>query len=134
MLKLLKKFYLYVLSLFLVIIVISFIFLSKSYEKTISYQHHGIQNFNFRFLPEIEMVISNNLFDITNFTFSIQPRSDICVTNIVNFTIIKAIFIVTSHINNVETRSAMRRAFSEKDLKKLGVRRVFLLGLFDPNC
>ncbi|KAJ8927095.1 hypothetical protein NQ314_020367 [Rhamnusium bicolor] len=41
---------------------------------------------------------------------------------------ILALFIVTSYFGNVETRSAMRRAFSREDLKQLSFRRIFLLG------
>lgn len=39
-----------------------------------------------------------------------------------------AVIIVTSHLNNVETRSAMRRAFPGEKLSNLGLKRVFLLG------
>lgn len=39
-----------------------------------------------------------------------------------------ATFIVTSYFSNVETRSAMRRAYSNGKLKELNLRRVFLLG------
>ncbi|XP_019764773.2 beta-1,3-galactosyltransferase 5 [Dendroctonus ponderosae] len=41
---------------------------------------------------------------------------------------ILGVFIVTSYFGNVETRSSMRRAFGGDALKKLGLRRVFLLG------
>ncbi|KAI4463756.1 beta-13-n-acetylglucosaminyltransferase [Holotrichia oblita] len=44
-----------------------------------------------------------------------------------------AVFIVTSYFANVETRSAMRRAFSNDDLKLMGLRRVFLLGFNDKD-
>lgn len=43
-----------------------------------------------------------------------------------------AVIIVTSYFANVETRNSMRRAFSTKDLMKIKVRRVFLLGIA-PN-
>ncbi|CAG9864525.1 unnamed protein product [Phyllotreta striolata] len=46
-----------------------------------------------------------------------------------NHSSIKALFIVTSYFGNVETRSAMRRAFSDDDLTQLQFKRVFLLGL-----
>uniref|UniRef100_A0A1Y1M0V1 Hexosyltransferase n=1 Tax=Photinus pyralis TaxID=7054 RepID=A0A1Y1M0V1_PHOPY len=42
---------------------------------------------------------------------------------------LSVVVLVTSYLGNVETRSAMRRAFPSDVLKKLGVRRVFLLGL-----
>lgn len=40
---------------------------------------------------------------------------------------IKAIILVTSYYGNIETRSAMRRTFSNEDLKALDMRRVFLI-------
>lgn len=40
--------------------------------------------------------------------------------------------MVTSYFGNVETRSAMRRAFPSRQLANFGVRRVFLLGLAPP--
>uniref|UniRef100_A0A6P7FZH1 Hexosyltransferase n=1 Tax=Diabrotica virgifera virgifera TaxID=50390 RepID=A0A6P7FZH1_DIAVI len=45
---------------------------------------------------------------------------------------IQALFVITSYFGNVETRSAMRRAFPEEDLKLINLKRVFLLGLA-PN-
>lgn len=39
-----------------------------------------------------------------------------------------AVLLVTSYFGNVETRSAMRRAFSNQQLLELGLQRVFLLG------
>lgn len=38
------------------------------------------------------------------------------------------VIVVTSHYNNVETRSAMRRAFPRDVLEGMGIKRVFLLG------
>lgn len=39
-----------------------------------------------------------------------------------------ALIMVTSYFGNVETRSAMRRAFPSDKLRELGLKRVFLLG------
>lgn len=42
---------------------------------------------------------------------------------------VNTIIIVTSYFGNVETRSAMRRAFPPKKLQDFKIKRVFLLGL-----
>ncbi|CAG9822550.1 unnamed protein product [Phaedon cochleariae] len=63
------------------------------------------------------------LFNIPDFYFLLN-NEDTCK----NDTIIQALIIVTSYFGNVETRSAMRRAFSQEDLKQLNLRRIFLLG------
>ncbi|XP_044255541.1 beta-1,3-galactosyltransferase 5 [Tribolium madens] len=44
-----------------------------------------------------------------------------------------AVIIVTSHHNNVETRSAMRRAIPREELTKLGLKRTFLVGESPDN-
>ncbi|EFA02353.1 beta-1,3-galactosyltransferase 5 [Tribolium castaneum] len=44
-----------------------------------------------------------------------------------------AVVIVTSHRNNVETRSAMRRTVSSGELAKLGLKRAFLVGESSDN-
>lgn len=62
-------------------------------------------------------------FDIKNFHYILNARK--CENN----TKINALIIVTSYFGNVETRSAMRRAFSEEDLKQINLKRVFLLGV-----
>lgn len=66
--------------------------------------------------------VSNDaLFDIARFEYAIN--SDKCDTNI------NTVIIVTSYFGNVETRSAMRRAFPHKKLAEFRIKRVFLLGL-----
>ena len=39
-----------------------------------------------------------------------------------------AVIVVTSHFGNVEARSAMRRSFSNDELERMRIRRIFLLG------
>lgn len=46
---------------------------------------------------------------------------------------ISIIIIVTSYFGDVETRSAMRRAFSSEKLQNLNIKRVFLLGITSDN-
>lgn len=61
------------------------------------------------------------LFDIDlQYTLNTQSCS--------NNSNILAVILVTSYFGNVETRSAMRRSFSNKRLEAMGFRRVFLLG------
>ncbi|CAG9762071.1 unnamed protein product [Ceutorhynchus assimilis] len=64
------------------------------------------------------------LLNIT-FTYNLNNKN-VCSNNTQEN--ILAVFIVTSYFGNVETRSSMRQAFSIEDLRKKGLRRVFLLG------
>lgn len=65
----------------------------------------------------------NKLF---NLNFEYKLNSNICQKNPNIF----AIFIVTSYFGNVETRSSMRRSFSNDVLlNNFNVARIFLLGL-----
>nr|XP_023012955.1 beta-1,3-galactosyltransferase 1-like [Leptinotarsa decemlineata] len=82
-----------------------------------------IDNVEYQKKEQAQHSQSEKLFDIDNFHY-IQHNSNTCKGD----TSIKAIFLVTSYFGNVETRSAMRRAFSSEDLKHLNFRRVFLLG------
>lgn len=66
------------------------------------------------------VIIDNKLFDIKlNYTLQSDPCEDADIL---------ALILVTSYFGNVETRSAMRRAHSNDDLKQLGLKRIFLLG------
>lgn len=65
---------------------------------------------------------SLKLFDL-NFQYLIN--NDVCEDGID----INAVIIVTSYYGHTETRSAMRRAFSNEELKKFKLRRVFLLAV-----
>lgn len=72
----------------------------------------------------VEFQKTDRLFDLKlkyliNVSKSFEENSDDNIT---------AVIIVTSYFGNVETRSAMRRAFPAEDLKKMQLRRVFLLG------
>lgn len=64
-----------------------------------------------------------NTIQIKNNKFEYTINSDGCDVKI------SIIIIVTSYFGNVETRSAMRRAFSSNKLAEFGIKRVFLLGL-----
>lgn len=44
-----------------------------------------------------------------------------------------AVWIVTSYAGDVTKRSALRRAYNNDELQKLGIRRVFLLGTLNEN-
>lgn len=66
-------------------------------------------------------VSSDALFDIARFEYEINSNK--CDSNI------NIVIIVTSYFGNVETRSAMRRAFPRKKLEEFRIKRVFLLGL-----
>ncbi|RZB41646.1 beta-1,3-galactosyltransferase 5, partial [Asbolus verrucosus] len=70
--------------------------------------------------------LGNNFkMKLFNLTFKYTIKANPCLSHNKK---IFAVIIVTSHYNNVETRSAMRRAFSHKDLENLNLKRVFLLG------
>ncbi|XP_067011634.2 beta-1,3-galactosyltransferase 5 [Anabrus simplex] len=86
------------------------------------------------FLPRPHPRISYDLYpdeikllDFPHFRYIIN--NDVCGT--VNrggeVDDVKAILLVTSYANDVETRSYVRQAYPSDELKKLGVRRVFLL-------
>ncbi|KAJ3658657.1 hypothetical protein Zmor_010383 [Zophobas morio] len=62
---------------------------------------------------------STKLFNL-NFRYILS--ADSCSNDLL------AVIIVTSHYNNVETRSSMRRAFSGEELAAAKMKRVFLLG------
>ncbi|XP_044764064.1 beta-1,3-galactosyltransferase 5 [Coccinella septempunctata] len=131
MLKLFKR-YLFILTLLLIIVFLTILFFRNVYQEIIPEQYHETRNYHFKFLPEIA-TRNNNLFDIADFTFLLKPDANVCLSNEKYAKNLRATIIVTSHINNVEVRSAMRRAFSENDLYQLGVCRVFLLGITPDN-
>lgn len=65
--------------------------------------------------------ISNEtLFNIAKFQFTINSNKCDAYIN--------TVIIVTSYFGNVETRSAMRRAFPQNKLQEFRIKRVFLLG------
>lgn len=78
---------------------------------------------NYEYPAENVFLLSTNdtLFNIAKFEYTINSKT--CDANI------NTVIIVTSYFGNVETRSAMRRAFSNKKLREFGIKRVFLLGL-----
>lgn len=57
-----------------------------------------------------------------NLYFNYTLNSSQCDKNVY------AVVIVTSYFGDVETRSSMRRAFPNENLKQFNIRRVFLLG------
>ncbi|XP_045466327.1 beta-1,3-galactosyltransferase 5-like [Harmonia axyridis] len=131
----LKRVYLYIFICSVLIILFSYFLVENSFRKTFYEHYNGVQISYFDSSSEISdryYPREKHLFDISNFLFLIKPDSDFCYT-ISNSGKIKAVFIVTSYFSNVETRSAMRRAFSNEDLNKLGVRRIFLLGITVDN-
>ena len=67
------------------------------------------------------------LLNLTNFHYIIN--NDICSGE----SAIKGIVIITSHAGDIEARSAMRRAYPASELRKMGLRRVFLLAVSNPN-
>ncbi|KAJ9581515.1 hypothetical protein L9F63_023306 [Diploptera punctata] len=68
-----------------------------------------------------------HLLDLYNFQYVIN--NDLCSDE----TDIKGIIIVTSHAGDIEARSSMRRAYPSNLLKTLGLRRIFLLAISNPN-
>lgn len=70
-------------------------------------------------------ILPQRLFDIKNFKY-ILNNENICTDAV------KYIWIITSYADHVELRSAIRRAYSDTELKSLGVRRIFLLAQL-PN-
>lgn len=71
-----------------------------------------------------------NIFN-SSYLFNLQFRyvlnTEPCDSNI------SIIIVVTSYFGDVETRSAMRRAFSTEKLRTLNIKRVFLLGITSNN-
>ncbi|XP_008210014.1 beta-1,3-galactosyltransferase 5 [Nasonia vitripennis] len=47
---------------------------------------------------------------------------------------IKAVWIITSYAGDVSKRSALRHAYTNEELRRLGVRRIFLLGTLDEKA
>lgn len=76
---------------------------------------------DFKYIP------SRNLFDISNFTYIIKPLDNYCN----NYPLV--IFIITSFYRNIETRSAIRRAYYIKKLAHFNFKKVFLLGIGPDN-
>ncbi|XP_056630227.1 beta-1,3-galactosyltransferase 5 [Diorhabda sublineata] len=75
-----------------------------------------------KFLETTQTQKYEKLYEVNNFHYILSPNG--CG----NDSNIEALIIVTSYFGNVETRSAMRRAFSQDDLKQINLKRVFLLG------
>lgn len=109
------------LILFVIVVLIITVLFHYQYRKTSDEKRIDLPIEQFTFLsPTIR---TNKLFDL-DFFYNIN--SNICQSNRDIF----AIFIVTSYFGNVETRSSMRRAYSQdKLLNDFKVLRVFLLGL-----
>lgn len=66
------------------------------------------------------VTLDDKLFDI-NLKYVINSNTCNGTNNIL------AVILVTSYFGDVETRSAMRRAFSKEDLEQFNLRRVFML-------
>lgn len=76
---------------------------------------------NNEYAGEALLVPANDtLFDIK---FEYVTNSSACGTAV------NTLILVTSYFGNVETRSAMRRAFPQEKLEEFRMKRVFLLGL-----
>lgn len=60
-----------------------------------------------------------------NIDFEYVINNNVCD----NTSQLQGVILVTSYFGNVETRSAMRRAFPSAKLKEFNLRRVFLLGI-----
>lgn len=69
---------------------------------------------------KISSTINTDIFFNIEVDYMLKPK---CPK--VNFL---AVLIVTSYFGHVELRSSMRRAFSNEDLLKIKIKRVFLLG------
>lgn len=92
------------------------------------------QNFEFDTLPTgtllhaltfnetLNLWKDDKLLDLKGFNYIINNRL-ICENDKTHI-----VQIVTSFAANVETRSALRRAYPQEELEKLGIVRVFLLG------
>ncbi|XP_075238102.1 beta-1,3-galactosyltransferase 5 [Lycorma delicatula] len=124
------KQFLFSLFLLTLIIVIIFLFLGDDIssdpliklivvpqtEKDISFIKNA--DYNNEYEP-------NKLIDILDFKYLIKPSC--------NLNTISKILLVTSYAGNVESRSALRRAYPESVLGKLGIKRIFLLALLKEN-
>lgn len=67
------------------------------------------------------------LLDLPHFQYIIN--NDVCLSDITIF----AILIITSHAGDIEARSAIRRAYPADELKRFGIRRIFLLAISNPE-
>lgn len=75
-------------------------------------------------LNSYNLSVSNKLMDLRDFNY--VARAD-CKSNDI-------IWVITSYAGEPEVRSAIRRAYKTDELEKLGVRRVFLLGLLSREA
>lgn len=109
------------LSLCVVSLITCYIFLYKSNVLLNSNSHIKILNY--------ELANENNteelyLFDVRPFKYLLN--GNVCEKGNRN---ILAVILVQSYYSNIETRSAMRRAFTGRELMQFDMRRVFLLAL-----
>lgn len=113
--------FMYILSTVVVVLLIFYLETTSRKKNTLNF-HSLLLN---RFMPSS----SGKLLNLQNFRYVIN--NDVCGDH--NSDDISVILIVTSYAGDVETRSAVRRAYPSKLLAKFGVRRVFLLSIIDEK-
>ena len=113
---------LFLLLTFGVSLIISLCFVFDSITFTIPTIQKPILLTHFDLLPK-----NLKLLDLPDFWYIIN--NDICSDD----SDIRGIIIITSHAGDIEARSAMRRAYSSDELKNMGLRRIFLLAVSNPN-
>ncbi|XP_022192974.2 beta-1,3-galactosyltransferase 5 [Nilaparvata lugens] len=70
----------------------------------------------------LETPQEGQLIDFEDFKYMIDQPCDSILPSF------KAVLLITSFAGNIESRSAIRRAYPRSVIEKLGIRRVFLLG------
>lgn len=112
----------FLLLIFGVSLIISLCFVFDSITFTLPKIQKPIPLIQFDMLPK-----NLKLLDLPDFQYIIN--NNVCSDDID----IKGIIIITSHVGDIEARSAMRRAYPLNELKKMRLRRIFLLAVSNPN-
>ncbi|KAG5878755.1 hypothetical protein JTB14_012125 [Gonioctena quinquepunctata] len=116
----------YIVTAIIITTILSIVYLNstKQDEKYLKIiEHNGEENTEYDDYKTPRYFEKQKLFNMDNFHYILNNKNT-CD----NETTVHAVILVTSYFGNVEARSAMRRAFSNDDLKQLNFRRVFLLG------
>ncbi|KAJ8670731.1 hypothetical protein QAD02_001990 [Eretmocerus hayati] len=80
---------------------------------------------------------ATKLMDLENFEYIIDAKCALKSKHfkqLPNGQEMKAVWVVTSYAGDVTKRSALRNAYTDEELRQLGIRRIFLLGTLNDGA